>query len=55
MLRVFSGIILVVIGVGNFENNPNWSVMVGLCLVGLGLTLWPYADGTIQKWSNIED
>jgi len=29
--------------------------MVGLCLIGLGLTLWPHADGTIRKWNNMED
>jgi uncharacterized membrane protein YhaH (DUF805 family) len=53
MIRAFGGIILVAIGVGNFESNPNWFVMVGLCLIGLGLTLWPHADGTIRKWHNI--
>ena len=34
MIRAFGGIILVAIGVGNFESNPNWFVMVGLCLIG---------------------
>ena len=44
MLRVFSGIILVVIGVGNFENNPNWFVVVGLCLIGTLIVVTFYND-----------
>ena len=55
MIRALSGIMMVVIGVGNFESNPNWFVMVGLCLIGLGLTLWTHADGTIKRWHNMEE
>ena len=55
MIRAFGGIILVAIGVGNFESNPNWFVMVGLCLIGLGLALLPHADGTIRKWEELKN